>query len=122
LFAYTAFLHLARGAPSDAADGSPGTAVHSGRMSLTAMLLDFGALVILSVPAEILLEVALEWQERLSDRVALVAGLAGGWVGYLPHETNYREEGASERYETVSTVFAPEAAGRLLDDAVRRLA
>jgi hypothetical protein len=120
-FAYTAFLHLVRGTPSGAADLSPGTDVHSGLMPVTAKLLDFGTLVVLAVPAEVLLEAALEWQRRLSDRVALVAGLAGGWVGYLPYESNYREDGASERYETVSTVFAPEAADRLLDDAVRQL-
>jgi hypothetical protein len=121
-FAYTAFLHLVRGTPSGEADLGPGTAVRSGRMPVTAKLLDFGTLVVLAVPAEVLLEAALEWQRRLSDRVALVAGLAGGWVGYLPYESNYREDGASERYETVSTVFAPEAADRLLDDAVRQLA
>ena len=66
---------------------------------------------------EVLLDVAFDWQSRLPDHIALICGLFGGWIGYLPHKRNYGEPLASQLYETVSTMFAPEASLRLLEEA-----
>ena len=66
---------------------------------------------------EVLLSVAFDWQKRLPDRIALIAGLFNGWLGYLPHKSDYDEPLADQLYETVSTVFAPEASRLLLDAA-----
>ena len=81
------------------------------------ILLDFGALKIMGVPMEVLLDVAFDWQQRFSDSIALVCGLFGGWIGYLPHPRNHEEPKADQLYETVSTMFAPQAALRLLEGA-----
>jgi hypothetical protein len=46
--------------------------------------------------------------------------MVGGWLGYMPHRSNFEEAEAGERYETVSTVFAPSACEKMLDEAQRR--
>jgi hypothetical protein len=90
-----------------------------GQLDLPVSLLDFGGLLFLGAPVEILVEVAFDWQRRLAPRTALIAGLCGGWSGYLPHGSNFREQGAGRKYETVSTVFSPQAASRMLERAAQ---
>ncbi|MBN2553900.1 MAG: neutral/alkaline non-lysosomal ceramidase N-terminal domain-containing protein [Spirochaetales bacterium] len=90
-----------------------------GRIPCPATVLDFGALKILGVPMEVLLDVAFDWQRRFEGSIALVCGLFGGWIGYLPHRSNHEEPLAGQRYETVSTMFAPDASLELLETAER---
>jgi hypothetical protein len=120
-FAYTAFLALTGRGETEAGERSSGFSKHDGFMPVSAGILDFGPLTVLTVPAEVLVEAALDWQQKHPGRIALVAGLADGWLGYLPHEANFREPRASELYETVSTLFAPDAAGLLLEKAQQTL-
>ncbi len=112
-FAYVTFLWLYRrgGREIDPARGV---------ITVPAVLLDFGQLLFLGAPMEVLVEVAFDWQKRLSGRVALVAGLLGGWAGYFPHRRNFEEPGAERLYKTVSTLFAPEAAEGFLELAERQ--
>jgi hypothetical protein len=107
-FTYTSFLDVYRvGADSSDAE--------RGEIPAAVTLLDFGVLRILGVPMEVLLEVAFDWQRRLDGSIALICSLFGGWIGYLPHPCNHREPRAGQLYETVSTMFAPDAALRLLE-------
>lgn len=68
---------------------------------------------------EVLLDVAFDWQRRLPNHIALVSGVFDGWTGYLPHKNNYDEPLAAQLYETVSTMFAPDASLELLEAAER---
>jgi hypothetical protein len=109
-FAYYAFLNVYK-------QGGELIDREEGQLDLPITLLDFGGLVVFGAPVEILVEVAFDWQRRLAPRTALIAGLCGGWSGYLPHGSNFREEGAQRRYETVSTVFSERAADLMLERA-----
>ena len=109
-FSYYAFLNMYK-------QGGELIDRERGVLNLPITLLDFGGLLLLCVPAEVLVEVAFEWQKRLAPRVALVAGLCNGWSGYLPHPDNFQEPDAGSKYETVSTVFSEQAAAGLLDCA-----
>jgi hypothetical protein len=109
-FTYTSFLGIYK-------SGAGSIDAERGLVSSPVTLLDFGALKILGVPMEVLLDVAFDWQHRFGDSFALVCGLFGGWIGYLPHPHNHEEPGADQLYETVSTMFAPQAATGLLETA-----
>jgi hypothetical protein len=93
-----------------------------GEIECPLRLLDGGAVKLLGIPAEALLDLAFDWQRRVPGAIALVSGLFGGWTGYLPHRVNFEEPGALQLYETVSSVFSPQAAELLLDAAERQLA
>jgi len=90
-----------------------------GEVRCPISILDFGAVKLLGVPMEVLLDVAFDWQKRFPDHIALVCGLFGGWIGYLPHKNNYDEPRAAQLYETVSTMYAPDASLKLLEVAER---
>jgi hypothetical protein len=88
-----------------------------GEIHCPIAVLDFGPVTFLGAPMEVLLDVAFDWQQRFPERIALICGLFGGWIGYLPHKRNYEEQKAEQLYETVSTMFAPDASLRLLETA-----
>jgi hypothetical protein len=90
-----------------------------GEVRCPISILDFGAVKFLGVPMEVLLDVAFDWQRRLPNHIALVSGVFDGWTGYLPHKNNYDEPLAAQLYETVSTMFAPDASLKLLEAAER---
>jgi hypothetical protein len=111
-FAYCSFLNTYK-------DGGELIDPLNGEVRCSVTILDFGAVTILGAPMEVLLNVAFDWQNRFPDRIALIAGLFNGWLGYLPHKSDYDEPLADRLYETVSTVFAPEASRQLLEAAER---
>jgi hypothetical protein len=120
-FAYGNFLVAYAGLAGPTAAGVAAAARPSrGVAEVPCRLLDLGGLCILCAPAEILVEAAFDWQLRLPGRIALLSGLVGGWMGYLPHAANFAETEAGERYETVSTMFAPAACAALLEEGGRR--
>jgi len=89
----------------------------TGEVSCPVRVLDFGTLTFLCAPMEILLDVAFDWQQRFSERIAAICGLFGGWIGYLPHSRNFEEARADELYETISSMFTPGASLQLLEQA-----
>jgi hypothetical protein len=93
--------------------------IDAGRGVVTCPItvLDFEAVTILGTPMEVLLDVAFDWQRCLPNQIALICGLFGGWIGYLPHQSNHAEPQAEQLYETISTMFAPDAATLLLEVA-----
>lgn len=109
-FAYCSFLNTYK-------DGGELIDSLNGEVRCSATILDFGAVAILGAPMEVLLNVAFDWQNRFPGRIALIAGLFNGWLGYLPHKRDYEEPLADQLYETVSTAFAPEASRLLLEAA-----
>ena len=88
-----------------------------GEVTCPIQLIDFGSVKVLGIPMEVLLDVAFDWQRRFPDDIALIAGLFDGWIGYLPHRNNFDEPLAEQLYETVCSMFSPEASILLLDGA-----
>ncbi|HOV65234.1 MAG TPA: hypothetical protein PLG43_15285, partial [Spirochaetia bacterium] len=107
-FAYTSFLMLSC-KPGENVD------VRRGCAEVPVTIVDFGKLFFACVPAEVLIENVFDLQKRFEAKIALIAGLSNGWLGYFPHGSNFHEKAASELYETVSTLFSEKAAGVFLD-------
>jgi hypothetical protein len=71
----------------------------------------------LALPGEILVENTFDWQERNGEMAAksFVIGLANGFMGYLPHKSNFAESDAHCRYETLMNALEPTAMDVALD-------
>jgi hypothetical protein len=65
----------------------------------------------LALPGEILVENAFDWQARNKEMGAksFVIGLANGFMGYLPHKSNFEEPDSRYRYETLMNAMEPAA-------------
>ncbi len=65
----------------------------------------------LALPGEILVENVFDWQKRNGGMAeeSFVIGLANGFMGYLPHESNFEEPDAQFRYETLMNAMEPAA-------------
>jgi len=77
----------------------------------------------LALPGEVLVEVGLDWQRRNGERgdKAFILGLANGFMGYLPHRTNFNEPGAHYQYETLMNALEPQAMDIAVDEGERLL-
>ena len=73
----------------------------------------------MTLPGEVLVEVGKEWQERNhpNESKAFIIGLANGWMGYLPHPSNFKEPGAEFKYETIMNALEPDATRIALEQA-----
>ncbi len=73
----------------------------------------------MTLPGEVLVEVGKEWQERNhpNGSKAFIIGLANGWMGYLPHLSNFKEPDAEYKYETIMNALEPDATRIALDIA-----
>ncbi|MBW2280426.1 MAG: hypothetical protein JRG82_06750, partial [Deltaproteobacteria bacterium] len=69
------------------------------------------------LPVEPTTNVGLDWKRRMSGRFerAGVAGIANGWLRYLPHPDDLSDPRAAEHYEVLESILAPGACERLLD-------
>ena len=76
-----------------------------GTLSCDITEISFDALTLLGIPAEVLVETALEYQARKPEKTVLIAGLFNGSFGYMPHVSNFRETDSDSLYETISTIF-----------------
>ena len=72
---------------------------------------------LLGLPLEPTTNVGLDWRARAerSLRFASVAGIANGWLRYLPHPKDLAHLHAAEHYEVLQSFFAPGACESLLD-------
>ena len=74
---------------------------------------------LITLPGEVLVEVGQDWQKRnhpYEDK-AFSIGLANGFMGYLPHPSNFVEEGAIYKYETIMNALEHNATLISLDQA-----
>jgi hypothetical protein len=76
-----------------------------------------GDVLLLGLPVEPTTNVGLDWKRRMSGRFerAGVAGIANGWLRYLPHPDDLSDPRAAEHYEVLESILAPGACERLLD-------
>ncbi len=90
----------------------------SGRreIDVEVQVLRVGDTAILALPVEPTTEVGLDWRHRTSGRaIGVVAGIANGWLRYLPHPKDLAQPQAHYRYEVLSSILAPGACEALLD-------
>ena len=73
----------------------------------------------MTLPGEVLVEVGKEWQERNhpNGSKAFIIGLANGWMGYLPHPSNFTEPDAEYKYETIMNALEPDATQIAIEQA-----
>ncbi len=70
---------------------------------------------ILALPVEPTTEVGLDWRRRTQGKaIGKVAGIANGWLRYLPHARDLAHPRAHQRYEVLSSILAPGACEALL--------
>ena len=74
---------------------------------------------LMTLPGEVLVEVGQDWQKRNHpcEDEAFVIGLANGFMGYLPHPSNFMEDGANYKYETIMNALERDAARISLEQA-----
>jgi len=113
-FAYTQFLWAYRD-NKDHIDASTGT------MTFPISIIGLKDIVLCTVPVEPLMTLNLVAKRTMKDKIVLFCGLSDGYFGYLPHEENYKEDDSSSLYETVSTIFAEQAARVLLEKVAKGL-
>lgn len=72
----------------------------------------------MTLPGEVLVEVTQDWQARFERaNRAFIIGLSNGFMGYLPHPSNFREPGADHKYETIMNALEPQATVKAMDRA-----
>jgi hypothetical protein len=74
-----------------------------------------GPLLLLGLPLECCVDVGSEWARRAGGEYSAVVSIANGWLRYLPHRRNFREELAHQKYEILQSTLVPEAADRLVE-------
>ena len=92
----------------------------SGRFPIALQGLRIGSTVFVAIPAEVFVEIGLRVKRSAPQRT-FIAGIANGYIGYLPTRRAYESGG----YEVVSSRCAPEAEDRLVEGVMeleRRLA
>jgi hypothetical protein len=85
-------------------------------VEVEAQLLRIGDAALLGLPLEPTTAVGLDWKRRVRLRigVAALAGIANGWLRYLPHPEDLADPLAHQRYEILESLLAPPACERLL--------
>ena len=73
----------------------------------------------MTLPGEVLVEVGVDWQKRNhpNESKAFIIGLTNGWMGYLPHPSNFYEPEARYKYETIMNALEPDATRIALEHA-----
>jgi len=87
------------------------------RVAVEAQVVRIGDAALLCLPLEPTTRVGQDWAERAQRQLSLggVAGIANGWLRYLPHADDLAHPQASEHYEILSSMVAPGASAQLLD-------
>jgi hypothetical protein len=86
-------------------------------VDVEAQVLRIGDAALLGLPLEPTTQVGLDWAQRAERRVGLagVAGIANGWLRYLPHPEDLAHPQAEQHYEVLNSLLAPGACERLLE-------
>ena len=94
------------------------------QLDVEVQVLRIGDAALLGLPLEPTTNVGLDWQARATRRLPLaaVAGIANGWLRYLPHPDDLAHPRADEHYEVLMSTFAPGACERLLQEGEELLA
>ena len=71
--------------------------------------------VLVGIPGELFVEIGLDIKSKSDFENTFIVGLANGEIGYIPTRQAFREGG----YESISTKFTEEAAGRIRDSALK---
>ncbi len=85
-------------------------------LDVEVQVLRIGDAALLGVPLEPTTRVGQDWQARAAPRLprASVAGIANGWLRYLPHADDFAHPQAALHYEILQSSFVPEACEKLL--------
>jgi hypothetical protein len=83
------------------------------RVDVEVQVLVVAGVALLGLPLEPTTEVGLDWKSRAPG--GCVAGIANGWLRYLPHRRDLAELFAHQRYEILSALFPPDACDSLLE-------
>ena len=88
------------------------------RAEVEVQAVRLGDVLLLGLPVEPTTNVGLDWKRRVRGRFARagVAGIANGWLRYLPHADDLAHPRAAEHYEVLESILAPGACERLLDE------
>lgn len=86
-------------------------------IDVEVQVLRIGEAVILGLPLEPTVEVGFDWGARASRHfgIGAVAGIANGWLRYLPHPADLAHPRSHQHYEVLMSLLAPGACERLLD-------
>jgi hypothetical protein len=87
------------------------------RVEVEVQVLAVAGVALLGLPLEPTTDVGLDWKSRAAG--GCVAGIANGWLRYLPHRRDLEEPLAHQRYEILSSLFEPDACERLLAEGER---
>lgn len=79
-------------------------ALSDGHLPTELQAIRVGDAMFLAIPAEVFVEIGLEIKRRAKHKTFIV-GIANGYIGYLPTEAAYAENG----YEVVSSKVSPQA-------------
>jgi hypothetical protein len=87
------------------------------QVGVEAQVLRIGDAALLCLPLEPTTRVGQDWAERAQRQLSLggVAGIANGWLRYLPHADDLAHPQATEHYEVLQSIVAPGACEQLLD-------
>ena len=95
--------------------------IGKGTISVPITIIEGDVIAFVVIPAEPLMTLNLVIKGKYKQKIVLFCGLGDGYAGYLPHSENYLESDYSSLYETVSTIFARDAASILIDFIGRKL-
>lgn len=87
------------------------------RIAVEVQSFRIGSEVVLALPVEPTTEIGLDWDARArrAGKRGLLAGIANGWLRYLPHPRDLSDALADHRYEILMSLLAPPACANLLD-------
>jgi hypothetical protein len=93
------------------------------QVEVELQLLRVGDSAILALPFEPTTCVGLDWRKRTEGRaIGRVAGIANGWLRYLPHRDDLAHPRAHHHYEVLSSIVAAGACETLLSAGEELLA
>lgn len=88
--------------------------LEDGHLPVEIQAIRIGDAAFLAIPAEVFVEIGLAIKQRAKRKIFIV-GIANGYIGYLPTEVAYDDNG----YEVVSSKVGPQSEAVLYEEAAR---